>query len=119
MFGTPVHQSLWIWALTLARVTAYPHRKTYVRFLGDYMWDPSIYLRYADERSRPFGELLSRIPTTDPIEVVDLGCGPGRLTVSLTVRWPQARVRGLDSSREMIASARALGTDVVFDVADL
>jgi trans-aconitate 2-methyltransferase len=83
------------------------------------MWDPSIYLRYGDERGRPFGDLLARVNVESPGDVVDLGCGPGTLTVGLTGRWPTARVRGLDSSAEMIASARALGSPVDFDVADV
>jgi trans-aconitate 2-methyltransferase len=83
------------------------------------MWDPSIYLRYGDERSRPFGELLSRVPVDSPGDVVDLGCGPGNLTVGLTERWPSAHVRGLDSSAEMISSAQALGSAVEFEVADV
>ena len=83
------------------------------------MWDPSIYLRYGDERGRPFGDLLGRVGARDPREVVDLGCGPGNLTVGLRERWPVARIVGLDSSAEMIASAASLGTDVEFKVTDV
>ena len=83
------------------------------------MWDPSIYLRYGDERARPFGDLLSRVAAQAPRDVVDLGCGPGTLTVGLRERWPHARVLGLDSSAEMIASANALGTEVEFKVIDV
>lgn len=68
-------------------------------------WDPGQYERYADERSRPFYELLGRVPARTPRRVVDLGCGPGRLTASLLERWPDARVEGLDSSPDMIAAA--------------
>ena len=82
-------------------------------------WDPDRYLTYADERGRPFVELLARVDATDPGDVVDLGCGPGNLTVLLAERWPRARVRGLDSSPEMIAAARDAGGRVSFDVADL
>ena len=69
-------------------------------------WDPDRYLTYADERGRPFVDLLSRIAATDPRTVVDLGCGPGNLTVLLADRWPGAAVVGLDSSPEMIEKAR-------------
>ncbi|MFD0787599.1 trans-aconitate 2-methyltransferase, partial [Micromonospora azadirachtae] len=47
------------------------------------MWDPATYLRYGDERSRPFHDLVARIPARRPHTVVDLGCGPGRLTATL------------------------------------
>jgi trans-aconitate 2-methyltransferase len=71
------------------------------------MWDPETYLRYGDERSRPFYDLTARVGAAQPRVVVDLGCGPGTLTATLSTRWPAARVIGLDSSVEMIESATA------------
>lgn len=88
--------------------------------MADHTWDPERYLTYADERGRPFADLLARVGATDPAQVVDLGCGPGNLTGRLRQRWPSAQVTGLDSSPEMIARAREAGVDGVrFDVADL
>lgn len=69
-------------------------------------WDPSTYLQFADERSRPFVDLLSRVGAQQPRRVVDLGCGPGQLTARLADRWPDADVLGLDSSSAMIERAR-------------
>ncbi|MFC4017834.1 trans-aconitate 2-methyltransferase [Micromonospora sp. GCM10011542] len=83
------------------------------------MWDPATYLRYGDERSRPFHDLVARVPAERPRTVVDLGCGPGQLTATLAERWPTSRVVGLDSSPEMIDRAVALDTGVEFAVADL
>ncbi len=71
------------------------------------MWDPGQYLRYADERARPFFDLLSRVQATDPRYVADLGCGPGNLTATLADWWPGAEVVGVDNSPEMISAARA------------
>lgn len=82
-------------------------------------WDPERYLAYADERGRPFVELLARVPAADPRVVVDLGCGPGNLTALLADRWPGATITGVDSSPEMIAKARLTEPRVTFDVADL
>ena len=82
-------------------------------------WDPERYLTYADERGRPFVDLLARVAAEEPREVVDLGCGPGNLTGLLAQRWPGAHVVGLDSSPEMIEQARGLGQTVTYDVADL
>jgi trans-aconitate 2-methyltransferase len=65
-------------------------------------WDPGQYSRFAGPRGRPFFDLVARIGAESPETVVDLGCGPGDLTVSLEARWPDARIRGIDSSREMI-----------------
>jgi trans-aconitate 2-methyltransferase len=72
------------------------------------MWDPGEYGRFGDERSRPFFDLLGRVGAEAPGAVADLGCGPGTLTAALARRWPQAQVRGIDSSAEMIEAARAL-----------
>ena len=83
------------------------------------MWDPAAYRRFGDERSRPFLDLLARVPAEHPRAVVDLGCGPGDLTAMLAGRWPGARVTGLDSSPEMIQEAARLATPVAFHAADL
>jgi trans-aconitate 2-methyltransferase len=72
-------------------------------------WDPDRYLAYADERGRPFVDLITRIDAADPATVVDLGCGPGNLTALLAERWPDAKVTGVDSSAEMIAAAQGSG----------
>jgi trans-aconitate 2-methyltransferase len=82
-------------------------------------WDPDRYLTYADERGRPFVELVARIGATGPRTVVDLGCGPGNLTALLAGRWPAARVVGLDNSAAMVERARADHPDLAFTVADL
>ncbi len=83
-------------------------------------WDPTTYLAFADERSRPFADLSSRIAATAPRTVVDLGCGPGQLTATLAARWPDATVRGLDSSPEMVRAAQQYADDrLTFEVADL
>ena len=84
-------------------------------------WDPVAYLRYADERARPFFELLARVNASDPAYVVDLGCGPGNLTAELSRRWPDAVVRGIDSSADMIAAAAPLARSgrLMFEEADL
>lgn len=86
------------------------------------MWDPDQYLRYGDERARPFVELLARVPPEAPQTVIDLGCGPATLTALLRERWPAAAIAAVDSSPAMVARARAEvpGLEVVqADVADL
>ncbi|SDN50431.1 trans-aconitate 2-methyltransferase [Geodermatophilus sp. DSM 45219] len=70
-------------------------------------WDPVGYLRFGDERARPFTDLLARVGAREPLTVVDLGCGEGALTASLAARWPGARVTGVDSSPQMLAAAAA------------
>jgi trans-aconitate 2-methyltransferase len=83
-------------------------------------WDPEQYTRYADERGRPFRDLIARIDCPAPRRVLDFGCGPGNLMPVLTQRWPGAVVEGIDSSAEMIASAAGYASPAVsFRVADI
>lgn len=83
------------------------------------MWDPGKYLDYADQRGRPFHDLIARIGATAPRRVTDLGCGPGTLTLTLGKRWPGATLEALDGSPEMVDAARAAGLDAqVLDVRD-
>jgi trans-aconitate 2-methyltransferase len=72
-------------------------------------WDPTQYGRYADERGRPFHDLLARVGAERPRRVVDVGCGSGALTALLAERWPEAAVEGFDSSPEMISAADPSG----------
>lgn len=88
-------------------------------------WDPDRYLVYAAERGRPFVDMVSRIDTSKPRRVVDLGCGPGNLTALLPARWPGADVLGIDSSKDMVdralndgASAGGVG-GVRFELGDV
>jgi trans-aconitate 2-methyltransferase len=82
------------------------------------MWDPEIYNRYADERSRPFFDLVARIAAERPAHVVDAGCGTGELTAALARRWPDADVHGFDSSPAMIEKAPG-GGRLTFSVDDV
>ncbi|MDQ8708288.1 trans-aconitate 2-methyltransferase [Streptomyces sp. LHD-70] len=77
-------------------------------------WDPQQYLRHSSHRTRPFHDLLARIPELPtpgpdvPPRIADLGCGPGNVTALLADRWPTAHITGFDSSPEMLAKAAEL-----------
>jgi trans-aconitate 2-methyltransferase len=87
-------------------------------------WDPTVYAQFAQERARPFADLLARIGpdgapgepadvqvASMPRHVVDIGCGPGDLTASLARRWPTAQVLGLDTSPQMLERAQSQLTE--------
>jgi trans-aconitate 2-methyltransferase len=69
-------------------------------------WDPDQYEKFRDERSRPFFDLVGRVPDRPFRRIVDLGSGTGELSRMLLDRWPEARVTGVDRSPEMLAAAR-------------
>ncbi len=83
-----------------------------------FTWDADRYLAFADERRRPFVDLVGRVRAEAPRTVVDLGCGAGNLTVLLAERWPDAQVTGVDSSPDMVKAAPA-GAGVEFTVGDV
>jgi trans-aconitate 2-methyltransferase len=71
-------------------------------------WDPKQYERFKSYRDRPALDLMVQIPPDiEPREIWDLGCGPGEHAALLALRHPGAAVHGLDSSAEMLATARA------------
>ena len=82
-------------------------------------WNPDLYRRFEDERTRPARELLARVPLESPHRVVDLGCGPGNSTELLAQRFPAAEVLGVDNSPAMLDSARARLPGCRFEQADI
>lgn len=82
-------------------------------------WNPSLYLQYGAERTRPAAELLARIALDDVSDVLDLGCGPGNSTALLLKRWPLARIMGVDNSPAMLEQARVAVPECRFVEADV
>lgn len=82
-------------------------------------WNPALYTRFEDERTRPAAELLARVALQAPRRAVDLGCGPGNSTELLVQRYPQAEVVGTDNSPAMIEAARKRLPAVRFELSDI
>jgi trans-aconitate 2-methyltransferase len=84
--------------------------------MGD--WNPDLYMRFGDERTRPARDLAVRISADKPARVIDIGCGPGNSTAVLAERWPEAEVTGIDSSASMIEQAKRDHPETGFLLAD-
>ena len=82
-------------------------------------WNSEQYLKFADERTRPARDLLAQVPLEEPHSVFDLGCGPGNSTELLAARYPDAEITGVDSSQEMLESARSRFPELKFVRADV
>jgi trans-aconitate 2-methyltransferase len=82
-------------------------------------WNPALYRRFEDERTRPARDLLARVPLAECALAYDLGCGPGNSTELIVERFPGARVVGLDNSPAMLESARKRLPGTPFELADI
>lgn len=82
-------------------------------------WNPSLYLQFDAERTRPAADLLSRIAHLQVESVVDLGCGPGNSTRLLRAAWPLAAIVGIDNSPAMLDQATQALPDCEFIEADI
>jgi trans-aconitate 2-methyltransferase len=83
-------------------------------------WSPEQYARFRDERSRPFFDLMGLVRAKPGMRVVDLGCGPGELTVELHRHLEAVETVGLDNSDAMLAKAAAhAGDGLRFEKGDI
>jgi trans-aconitate 2-methyltransferase len=82
-------------------------------------WNPHLYRRYEDERTRPAVDLLARVPLASASLALDLGCGPGNSTELLVQRFPTAQVVGIDTSPAMLRTAAERLPQVRFELADV
>jgi trans-aconitate 2-methyltransferase len=82
-------------------------------------WSPQQYLKFEDERTRPARDLLAQVPLDAPRSAIDLGCGPGNSTELIAARYPDAKVEGMDSDENMLATARKRLPGYGFFKADL
>jgi trans-aconitate 2-methyltransferase len=82
-------------------------------------WNPAQYLTFSELRTRPSRDLVQRVIVQSPNRIVDLGCGPGNSTAVCRERWPHASILGVDSSPEMIETARKAYQGEDWRVADI
>jgi trans-aconitate 2-methyltransferase len=68
---------------------------------------------------RPAVDLLNRIEIRNPAEIYDLGAGAGNVTRLLKLRWPKARITGVDDSQDMLDQAAKAAPEIAWERADL
>jgi trans-aconitate 2-methyltransferase len=82
-------------------------------------WDPTLYLKFGDERLRPGFDLLARIGDLPAAPLYELGCGTGVHARVIAARWPDRPLTAIDRSREMLAKAAAEPAPIAWVEADI
>ncbi len=82
-------------------------------------WNPALYMKFEDERTRAARDLLAQMPLASAEIVHDLGCGPGNSTELLAHRFPTALLTGFDTSGAMLAHARQRVPQAAFVAQDI
>ena len=76
-------------------------------------WDASGYERISGLQQAMANEVLGLLNLKGNEEVLDVGCGNGRVTAEIASRVPEGRVVGVDASADMITSAsRQYGSEM-------
>jgi trans-aconitate methyltransferase len=70
-----------------------------------YLWNAEDYARHSSAQESWALELLASVDLADADEVLDVGCGDGRITAAIAARVPHGRVVGVDSSIDMVRHA--------------
>ena len=70
-------------------------------------WNPEVYDRFREERMEPLYDLLAMIRPQAEMNILDLGCGTGELTLRMVNHFAHGRALGIDSSKTMLERAPA------------
>lgn len=86
-------------------------------------WSGEDYARHSSLQEAMAAEVLSQLVLRGDEQLLDLGCGDGRLSARIAQRLPQGRVLGVDASADMIHYAAqrfpaAEWPNLRFEVAD-
>lgn len=81
-------------------------------------WNSEQYLKFKKERTQPSVDLANAIKIENPMNIIDIGCGPGNSTAVLKKCFPNAHIIGADFSPNMIEKAKADYPDMDFILFD-
>lgn len=83
-------------------------------------WEGSLYSENSKPQAVWFEEFSGGIPITGKEDVLDLGCGDGKLTLEIAKRLTNGSIHGLDMSKSMIDFAKKsyIRSNLDFSVGD-
>jgi trans-aconitate 2-methyltransferase len=70
-------------------------------------WDPSDYEKSSCAQYKWAMDLVSGLELKKDENVLDIGCGDGKITSAIAARVPRGQVLGIDLSRDMVDFARS------------
>jgi trans-aconitate 2-methyltransferase len=68
-------------------------------------WNAPGYDKISGLQQAMAAEVLAKLDLNNTTQLLDLGCGNGKITAEIARRIPQARILGVDASADMIAFA--------------
>ena len=91
--------------------------------MTNYQWNPLDYEKNSSQQQLWARELIAKLDLQGDENVLDIGCGDGKVTAEIAGRLPRGTVLGVDKSSEMITLARQRHTgdthpNLRFQVAD-
>ncbi len=81
-------------------------------------WNSDQYLKFKAQRTQPAIDLAKRVADVNPKSVLDIGCGPGNSTAVLKSIFPNAQIKGIDTSQDMIDKAQKTYPCIDFTLGD-
>lgn len=69
-------------------------------------WDPEVYGKNSEFQYESALLLLKHLPIKSNQNILDIGCGPGKITAALAKRVYNGTLTGIDSSEKMIQYAK-------------
>jgi trans-aconitate 2-methyltransferase len=69
-------------------------------------WSGADYARHSSLQAAMADEVLSKLPLQGDEQLLDVGCGDGKLSARIAALLPRGAVLGVDASADMVAFAR-------------
>ena len=69
-------------------------------------WSGADYARHSSLQAAMADEVLSKLPLQGDEQLLDVGCGDGKLSARIAAQLPRGAVLGVDASADMVAFAR-------------
>ncbi len=68
-------------------------------------WDPELYFKHSATQLGHAKDLIEQYQFCGDEQILDIGCGDGKITAALSQHIPNGHITGIDKSEEMIAFA--------------